>query len=111
MKLDELLLREWNLLLMFAVWTVMVLVERIRPDWFEKGHIVNRAEPLFPISVCTFCSMFVSGPWLPSDAPVTLAQKAILGVLLGAGAYNVGGLAKRFGLTPFLLNAGKRDER
>lgn len=109
MKFDELLLRDWNVLLMFVVWMGMIIVERIRPDWFVKGHIVNRAEPLGPIVVCTVCSTFVTGPWLPDDMPVTTAQKVILGVLLGAGAYNFGGLAKRFGLTPFLLNVGKRE--
>jgi hypothetical protein len=106
-SLVDLLAREWNVLLCAAVWILMVTIERLLPWHFEKGRLMNRAEPLIPLSICVFCSVFVPGPWMPDD--VNDAQRLILGVILGALAYNGGAMLKRSGVTPFLLHVGKKQ--
>lgn len=106
MNLVDLLAREWNVLLCTAVWIVMVMTERMFPDQFERGRFMNRAEPMIPLSICVFCSVFVPGPWMPND--VNEVQRLILGVILGAFAYNGGAALKRSGITPFLLHVGKK---
>jgi hypothetical protein len=98
--LTKLLLSEWSALLMAAVWIISALAERAFPHYFEKGRWGNRLEPVFPVVICTVCAVFVPGPWIPAE--MLNAQKVVLGVILGAGAYNFAGLAKRVGLTPFL---------
>ena len=100
MEMTSLLLREWNALLMASVWVAMAVAERAFPEHFAPGRLVNRMEPVFPIVACTLCAVFVPGPWMPDD--VVIGQKVVLGVVMGAGAYNFAGLAKRFGLTPFI---------
>lgn len=98
--MTKLLLSEWNALLMAAVWIVMAIAERAFPDHFEKGRLVNRLEPFFPVAICVVMASLVPGPWMPPDA--LLSQKIVLGVILGAGAYNFAGIAKRVGLNPFV---------
>jgi hypothetical protein len=109
MDMMKLLLSEWNLLLMGAVWILMALAERVAPAAFEKGKWVNRLEPVFPVVICCICAMFIPGPWMPEG--INMAQKAVLGVVLGAGSYNATGMAKRFGLTPFIANLKLRREK
>jgi hypothetical protein len=98
--ITKLLLSEWNAFLMAAVWIVSALAERAFPQHFKKGKWGNRLEPVFPVLACTACAVFVPGPWIPSG--LSTAQRIVLGVVLGAGAYNFAGLAKRVGLTPFI---------
>lgn len=106
MDLTKLLLSEWNAFLMAAVWIVSTLIERMFPQHFEKGGWGNRLEPVFPVVACTLCAVFVPGPWIP--AGLSTAQRVVLGVVLGAGAYNFAGLAKRVGLTPFITNFAQK---
>jgi len=110
--MTKLLLSEWNVLLMAAVWVCTAIAERAFPTQFEKGRLINRLEPLFPIVACIIFATMVPGPWMPTEG-VTIGQKVILGVILGAGSHNFTAMAKRFGLTPFVakLNASKRKSR
>lgn len=100
MDMTKLLLSEWNALLMAAVWIGMALAERAFPSAFEKGRWGNRLEPVFPVAACVVCAVLVPGPWMPPEA--SIAQKLILGTVMGAGAYNFAGFAKRLGLRPFI---------
>lgn len=100
MALDDLLLNQWNVLLMAATWSVMIFAERALPEAFAPGAWANRLEPMFPLAVCTAAATFVPGPWM--SANVTWAQRLVLGVILGTAAYNFGGIAKRLGLTKVL---------
>ena len=99
--IDELLLREWNLLLMAAVWILMAVLEHALPEHFVKGRALNRLEPVIPMGLCVFASVAIPGPWMPEGAAA--AERLILGVLLGWGSYNFAGLAKRFGLNTALF--------
>lgn len=107
--ITKLLLSEWNAFLMAAVWIISALAERAFPHHFEKGKWGNRLEPVFPVLACTACAVFVPGPWIP--AGLSVAQRLVLGVVLGAGAYNFAGLAKRVGLTPFITGLGSQRRR
>lgn len=109
MDITKLLLSEWNAFLMAAVWIIMTIAERAFPEHFEKDRWGNRLEPVFPVLMCTLCAVFIPGPWVPDG--VNAVQRAILGVVLGAGAYNFAGFAKRVGLTPFITNLAARTPR
>ena len=103
----DLLLREWNLLLMAAVWILMTTAETVYPEGFKPGQLLNRLEPVTPLVLCVGCARFIPGPWMPEG--VNNAQKLILGVVLGWGAYNFTALAKRAGLRDLLARRqGKR---
>lgn len=102
----DLLVREWNLLLMAAVWIVMATAEAAWPEGFEPGRLLNRLEPVIPLLLCVGCARFIPGPWMPDG--VNNAQKLILGVVLGWGAYNFTALAKRLGFRDMLSRARKR---
>lgn len=99
--IDELLLREWNLFLMAAVWIFMATLEHALPEHFVKGRALNRLEPVIPMGLCVFASVAVPGPWMPEGTAA--AERLVLGVLLGWGAYHFAGLAKRFGLNTLLF--------
>ena len=107
--MTKLLLSEWNVLLMAAVWICMSIAEHAFPMHFEKGRLVNRMEPMFPVMVCVAFSTLIPGPWIPPET--TLGQKLILGVILGAGSYNFTAMAKRFNLTPFVAKLGTKRRR
>ena len=96
----DLLLREWNLLLMAAVWIVMATAEEVYPEGFKPGKFFNRLEPVIPLVLCVICARFIPGPWMPEGA--NNAQKLILGTVLGWGAYNFTALAKRLGFRDLL---------
>ena len=96
----DLLLREWNLLLMAAVWIVMATAEEVYPEGFKPGKFFNRLEPVIPLVLCIVCARFIPGPWMPEGA--NNVQKLILGTVLGWGAYNFTALAKRLGFRDLL---------
>ena len=102
----DLLIREWNLLLMAAVWIVMATAEAAYPEGFEPGRLLNRLEPVIPLALCVGCARWIPGPWMPEG--VNNAQKLILGVVLGWGAYNFTALAKRLGVRDLLTRARRR---
>lgn len=104
----DLLLREWNLLLMAAVWIVMATAEAAYPEGFAPGKMLNRLEPVIPLVLCVGCARWIPGPWMPEG--VNNAQKLILGVVLGWGAYNFTALAKRLGFRDILSRAGRRKK-
>ena len=107
--MTKLLFTEWNVLLMAAVWVLMAVAENAFPAHFEKGKIINRLEPLFPVVICLGFATLVPGPWMTPEA--TLGQKAVLGVILGAGAYNFAAMAKRFGFTPFVAKLAPKRRK
>jgi len=79
----------WNVVLMVCVVAGIKVFGEVFPEAVAKQppeaplwqKMPHRLLPVYPIWACTFCYVFIPGPWI--DSSLSLGQKVMLGVLCG----------------------------
>lgn len=104
----DILLSYQNILVVIAAWTLISILKKVVPE-ITKNKWGKRILPVLPVLVCE-ALVFATMAMQPD---MHLAERALLGVVLGTLTANVHTIAKRFGLqdlVPALREAAPIEE-
>ncbi len=84
----------WDFLLIGLVWIMVHLIQERFPEPFQKPRLGWSLSPFIGIPICV-PAMFVHGPWFPAGLDPSVAERVMLGFVLGIGAHFFGAIAAR----------------